>query len=397
MLNRKSSDKLKTNVFIFLTFILVFQNFFQQFISIFQYVDEIIAVWSFFVIIYDLYINNFRMSKDDLETILLLCILSIIGIISSIRFEYQTLKISFIQFLLFIKFYLVYLAFANLKIRNVSDKNKKKICKNIKFILLFLLFFTILNYVFKIWPAGYRHNIMVNNLFYSHSTYLVAVVVYLMCSLNIFSSKDKIEWKYIIISMLIVTSTLRVKGILFVALSIAILFYFMKNKKKLSIEKTIFLMIFLLIIGWNQFENYFLNDTQARNVLLNKSFIIAYDHFPFGTGFGTYGSFMSSENYSPLYYKYGLSNIYGLQPTYNKFICDSFWPMIISEFGYIGLMLYIRIIYLIYKKIQKNYSNLNYNIYINKMLVLFYLLISSSAEQAFVSPLAIPLAILLSI
>lgn len=397
MLSKNSSEHLKTCFFLFFMIILVFQNFIQQFIPIFQYADELIAVYSFLMIIFNFSINKFRVEKNNLKILLVVIMLCFFGIFGTLINGYQTLSVSILQMMLFIKFYLVYLAFDNINIRDLSEKYKMKICSWIKRIIIFLFILTIANYVFKIWPLYYRYNFMVNNLFYSHATYLVAVIVFLMCGLNIFTPSQKVEWKYTFISLLIVISTLRVKGILFVVLSIIILLVFMKNKQKIAISKTIFLMLILLIVGWNQFENYFFDDGQARTILLKKSINVANDHFPFGSGFGTYGSYMSSVNYSPLYYKYGLNTVYGLEPVTGKFICDSFWPMILAEFGYIGLLGYIYIVYLIYKKIQNRYDKKNYNIYINKMLVLFYLLISSSAEQAFVSPLAIPLAILLSI
>lgn len=397
MLSKDSSDYSKTNFFLFFMIVLVFQNFVQQFLPFFQYVDELIAVYSLLMILYNFSKNNFRIEKDNLKLFFVVIMLCAMGIFGTILSGYQTLNISLMQMMLFVKFYFVYLAFDNLNIKDVSDNYKNKICSWIKKILLFLFVLTIANYAFEIWPSSYRYNIMVNNLFYSHATYLVAVIVFLMCGLNIFTTSQKVEWKYTFISLIIVISTLRVKGILFVVLSILILLIFMKKKQKVAISKSILLMLLLLIVGWNQFENYFFDDGQARTMLMKKSINVANDHFPLGSGFGTYGSYMSSVNYSPVYYKYGLNRVYGLQPVTGKFICDSFWPMILAEFGYIGLIGYIYIVYLIYKKIQNKYDKETYNVYINKLLILFYLLISSSAEQAFVSPLAVPLAILLSI
>ena len=82
----------------------------------------------------------------------------------------------------------------------------------------------------------------------------------------------------------------------------------------------------------------------ARNALYIKSLRIAADYLPFGSGLGTFGGWIAYLYYSPLYYKYGLSNIYGLSKG-GSFACDTFWPYIIGQFGIIGLLSYLWIIW----------------------------------------------------
>ena len=143
---------------------------------------------------------------------------------------------------------------------------------------------------------------------------------------------------------------------------------------------------------------YFIEDNQtARGALFRTSFEIANDYFPIGTGFGTFASNFSGENYSPLYEKYGINDIWGLSAEDPAFISDSFWPMIIGQFGYIGAILYMICVILIYEDIQRKYNKEKKGVYTAKMLCLLYLVISSIAESAFVNPLAIPLAMILSI
>lgn len=67
---------------------------------------------------------------------------------------------------------------------------------------------------------------------------------------------------------------------------------------------------------------------------------IAWDYFPFGAGFGTFGSWMSRAMYSPLYHTYGLSHVWGLSPGKTSFINDIFWPSILAETGIFGLLFY---------------------------------------------------------
>jgi hypothetical protein len=132
-------------------------------------------------------------------------------------------------------------------------------------------------------------------------------------------------------------------------------------------------------------------------MLLQNSFEVANDHFPLGSGFGTYGSNSSGIEYSPLYQKYGLNNIYGLTQSNPMFISDSFWPMILGQFGYFGLFIYLIIILNLFRIIQQNFNSAKVHQYIVGLGIFIYLIISSIAESAFVNPIAMPFAILLGI
>ncbi len=78
----------------------------------------------------------------------------------------------------------------------------------------------------------------------------------------------------------------------------------------------------------------------ARVALYTGSFRIARDHFPLGAGVGRYGSHMSRVEYSPVYSEYGLDRIGGLRERNPRYITDTFWPMILGEFGVGGLAAY---------------------------------------------------------
>jgi hypothetical protein len=94
------------------------------------------------------------------------------------------------------------------------------------------------------------------------------------------------------------------------------------------------------------------DNPQARVALYRASIEIAGDNFPFGAGLGRYGSWMSREHYSPVYYQYELSEIRGLWPARAATddrrarvaapsATDTFWPAILGEMGVIGLVGYL--------------------------------------------------------
>ena len=172
--------------------------------------------------------------------------------------------------------------------------------------------------------------------------------------------------------------------------------YVERTQKKLSLTKIAFVGVILLIFAFDQINFYFFkNDGFARKELMNASFEIAKDYFPIGTGFATFGSFYSAENYSLIYYKYNLNTVYGLSPNYHYFVADSFYPMLLGQFGYIGLFLYLICIYLLFKKIQNIDLKKNKYVYISKICALTYLIISSTSESSFTGPMAISLALIM--
>lgn len=80
----------------------------------------------------------------------------------------------------------------------------------------------------------------------------------------------------------------------------------------------------------------------VRNRSYTASLEIAFDHFPFGTGPGTFLSAPSRTlGYSPVYEEYGISEIHGGSLSYDKHLLDVFWPKILGESGLIGLIGYL--------------------------------------------------------
>ena len=75
-----------------------------------------------------------------------------------------------------------------------------------------------------------------------------------------------------------------------------------------------------------------------RLALYVASLAIARDYFPLGAGLGRFGSYMSGANYSPLYERYGLTDVHGLRPNDPNAVSDTFWPMVLGELGPIGLV-----------------------------------------------------------
>jgi hypothetical protein len=89
------------------------------------------------------------------------------------------------------------------------------------------------------------------------------------------------------------------------------------------------------------------SEKTPRNALYIASFKMAKDHFPFGSGQGTFGSYPVGKDYSQVYYDYNLATVHGLGPddargrTDSHFIFDTYWSSILGEMGFIAGFIYL--------------------------------------------------------
>ena len=189
-------------------------------------------------------------------------------------------------------------------------------------------------------------------------------------------------------------STLRSKAFGDVFILISIWYFVFYRKKELNWKSFLIFIPAVLLIAWNQVEYYFyeIKEEAARYQLLEKSFMIAKEHFPIGSGFGTFASHYSAVVYSPLYSEYGLSHIYGLEEGRANFVSDSFWPMILGQTGWLGLSVYCLAIWSLFKQIRL-LNKINRGCYASALFIFAYLMVESAAASSFVFPTAVPLAV----
>ncbi len=396
--------KINLNYLLFLLYLygLIFQNLLQTLIPVFQYLDEFLALLFFPVFLINLFKNKNKkaqfMNIYEKKLLIALFIILMIGLLSNINNGFQSLKVILSDCIIFYKFYLVYFLTKILWKNEFWLSYENKIRKHLILIVSILFLLTLGNYIFDLYPGEVRFGVKSNQLFYTHSTYLAAVCLFILC---LFTKIDKkVVNKYSIISILILVSTLRFKAIGTIIAILIIMVFVNKSNRKLSLSKITVIGAIIFVFAYDQINYYFFqNDGFARKALINASLKIAKDYLPLGGGFATYGSFYSAIEYSPLYSIYGISNVYGLSQSNPAFVADTFWAMIIGQFGYIGLCIYVICIYYIYKIID----NINFNsrdnkyLYISKLSALIYIIICSTSESAFAGPMAIPLAIILGI
>lgn len=123
--------------------------------------------------------------------------------------------------------------------------------------------------------------------------------------------------------------------------------FFLKKRLNFRSPKTIIycaiVVSIILTVTWTRFDGYYVsglsNDELARPMTYKTSIKMLYDYFPFGSGMGSFACNGAWQYYSPLYYKYKLNDIWGLDEG-GGFICDAYYPTL-AQFGIVGVFFFL--------------------------------------------------------
>ena len=386
--------------FIILFYLLLFQAPLSNVIKVFGYVDELVAAIAIPFAILQLKRNEFKILKKKNGFLSVLIIFSIAGILGSMRYNYQPIgSVAIPDLFLCLKFWLaIYtgkILFSGLDL----ERNGRGIFFHVKVVTTLFCALAIIDNIAHIYTANIRYGIRSTHLFYDSPTAFVAACAFLIAVLTIVQPYVSRTRKWFVFLLILMCSSLRSKAFAAVVAFVLIYYFVFYRKKQLTFRTLLLFVPLILFMVSDQIEYYFFSDIQsdsARYQLLVASISIAKDSFPIGTGFGTFGSYMSAIHYSPVYRIYGISNVHGLIEGATYFTSDSFWPMILGETGIVGLASIVIVIIRMIKRLQL-IKNLDLALYAGGLVCISYMLIISMAESAFVNPIAIPLAIVLGL
>ncbi len=371
----------------------VYLGFFDEFIAL---------IFSLVIISALLFQSKIKLYQQEIYIAILLLFIAILGLLSNyftFRSDHYTEIGAIIgDFISFFKAYIVYFGI-RLLANNINSKIiLDKIVKYSKIIFYFLLIILILDVFFQIFPKYPRFGIWSFQLFFTHTSRYAFAFSFIF--LMLFPKYFKKNNLFLLFILFLGTLSLRVKYFGFFIFSVIFIYY---GKIISRIPRKIFLwfigvvMIGVALIFKNQLIMYFdansAHSGWSRAIMMNYSYKIGNDFFPLGTGFGTYASHFSGKYYSWVYQVYGIDHVYGISKQYWEFISDQFWPMILGQFGYFGLIAFIGVIYnyfILFLKQMKNYYDQSNYKYI-PLLGLLLLLIDSSSDAIFTQNRAVAL------
>lgn len=328
-----------------------------------NYLDESIALISLFY----LFFNYRRLIPEERKIVLCLLFLLVAGIIGTEQNKYQTNIIPImLDILSCSKFFLVFIASRHY-VLTLSDDVKKRTIKTINiFIIPFVVigaFCGIVNFFTDI-GMSYEHRLGFRTFkfIFSDSGHIGMCwhTVMLFLTANYMLSPKRKNLIIVIMGLIVWVLTFKSRAILFVLLY-AMAFYWMiiKNRSiKVNVFTILILVAFSVFITLDQMERYFLegNEAMPRTILMNGGINTMIRFFPFGAGFGTYGTDVAAKYYSNLYYELGYDTMWGLTPDEPFYAHDNYWPAIMGEFGAIGVLLELIIFYYIYKLMRLDFS-----------------------------------------
>lgn len=167
---------------------------------------------------------------------------------------------------------------------------------------------------------------------------------------------------------------------------------FVKNKIKLTSPSTLIkfaaLTCVVLFFTWSKFNAYYVEgfqadaEAKARPITYETGVqIMFHDYVPFGSGLGSFGTAAAAKEYSPLYYKYHLDTVWGLDPANPMFLADAFYPTL-AEFGLVGLFFFL----CFWKRRLRETSKIqNIVCYRMALMAILALALESTADSSYLS------------
>ena len=274
-----------------------------------------------------------------------------------------------------------------------NDRLKELLTAEIKALLILMIPFAVANQFFDLSMSyDVRYGLKSFQFVFTHPgtfSFIMAGV-----SLVLIGKRDNRAW--LLLSWLFIALSLRSTGIAFVAVSAILVLFSDRNGRIPPLRLALIGVlagVAVLALGIDQFEGYYSMEGGARRELTLVAPEIANRYWPLGSGFATYASNITAQPgyYSDLYYQYGLSSVYGLEPGNIMFLSDTFWPIVIGQFGWLGLSIYLAMLACLC--MGRVRSSLGKGFGLHAVLLLFcYLFVSTLGSSSFFHPAAIYLA-----
>lgn len=393
--------KIQIGLIIFLWILLIFQSPLSRINtfkigSIIQGLDEMITIVLLIAIVVKL-IKGTKLAKIEISILILNIIFMIIGIISTMVFNIQSFKSILEDFISCNKFIITFIGMRIISLN--YEYILKKMVKYSKMIIIILFILTVVQFLLPgvLFEKGeVRYYLYSIKLFYQQPAALAYIGVLLLAITSFMSENERKSYR--IMSGIIVIMTLRSRAIGFIFIYTMLSLLNVNAFKKLKYPIIGIGIIGIIFLGYDNLEKYYLDSeiTSARELLTDNSFKIAKETWPLGAGLGTYGSSAAAKEYSPIYTQLGYETRYGLSPTKSSYLTDTFWPIIIAEFGFLGLGTFCIIIYK-FIKIILWYFKSNIQVFLSVFSLIGYLLVSSLGSSSFFNPISVLYAMTMAI
>ena len=351
MRNYKVQISLREILYIVVAVVLYFEIYLMEYISIFRYVDEGVAVLCLVKILS----MAFRRGLDRNQTYMLLLMLLILGIglVSNYFTDLQrNVKAVVTDIGNTFKVFITYIG-ATLYLRPVKDKSR--IIKSLAFVMrmfVLVLFGCMILHFTGIVPMGNDVRLGIPSFQFINygagqlSFMFYGIFLVLAADMRYDRYHRQIKILFMFLAAVVWVSTLRLRAMMYI-LAFFALYWLLIVKNywiKLNWKTILVAVLAMLLFSLDQIETYFGNDKTARAVFLERGLYTMKRYFPFGAGFSCYGTDAAVKYYAKLYIWYGFPLVWGLSPSKPIFAHDTYWPAIMAQFGFFGLIAMILVV-----------------------------------------------------
>lgn len=336
-------------------FVLFFQNSLQVFFPLLNYFDEFLSL-AFFALYILQTLSTQKAILSDLVLIFLSFVCILIGFVGNYLSKGQSSFFFQVSDVVSIfRFILLYIGLKNYYSLNYFKINYRAVFKIIipilKVYVLLLFTLSIVN-IFKNINMSYDVRYGIRSFAFVFGTpglvinQMTYALIFFTCY-KINSSKLNVNI-FIGLTLIIIAATLRARAFILIIVYVGLYFFSLILKSKHYKLKILIGSLVVTISGFSQFEYYFLNGSYItpRERFVTGAGILMKEYWPFGSGFGTFGSSAAAQNYSNIYYQLGFSSLRGLSPDNQLFLNDNYFPMIFGQLGILGGMIFVIILIL---------------------------------------------------
>ena len=367
----------KISIYMFFIWVLFSDVFITTFKipKIFLIWDIILEVLLMGLFIYKVIITK-KLNKEFSKSYIYILLIILVGLAGDIFFRYfYSFEAILRDIATFLKFPLTFLLIKDLKFEVLLSKYiDEKFIKILKIIVLIIAAFALINIFFDVnMSMGKRYGIRSYKFLFSHQTFLVITMVFILTLFEF--RKDKINnlLLYEIIISVIILTTMRTKGIMFLGLfwTLKLFWKFIKKHKRMAI---VGILILVGMLATHKIITYMGYSYSTRETLYKGCITLLAMCFPIGSGFGTFASHISGIYRSKVYEFIDLSYVW--QRNYISQLGDVGFPYYIGQFGIVGCVFIVLLAREIVKIALKNVKDKT------PILLLFgYIIIGLTSES----------------
>lgn len=370
-------------IFVVISFFMIFFQYNIQ--PLFRYITYYDEAFPILLIILYLFKRKFSFFKSDKILLILLIGIFFVGYIGNLNSGFNNrIYLIGIDYVGIIKCLLTYIFLKNLL-------SKKEIEDTIDIIALFLQIYVFIALICYFFASIFDWDWMFKQERFGIGTFGFIhgyagdgwMGYFLEISCCFFAMSNRIKYRIITLISAIFLCIMTLKGpSLLFCVFIIYFYYFIKGNKLSNVQIITTILIGACAGSWF-INRYLLTPGEARFYLNAYGLKISLDKFPIGLGFGTFGSDISRDFYSPAYTLYGLNNFHGLGAHGNvSYITDTYWGMILGQLGFIGVAIMAYVYYSIFLTINRaKGKKLSKSI----ILAMFFSLMAGSLGSAYLT------------